>query len=272
MSYIPPNEVTSPRRHFTLVGVIDDGKTDDNPTGEDAVSLAVGRWKNDAGTEEAVLGMRWNGNSVNRIGSPQSRGLPTWFIVPPHLRRVILDNMSLGEGKQELLQEVFGDEYHAGPDGTGWICDKCGQAIRCARDGVVEWVDSDKSSTWEGDRISVVHHYTASPLTEKTGRDGCYIPREEQRRTRSTTSWLHLDRLLGPDGLMTLLEMISDGSVPLEEILAIIQRLHLPRYERARKYVTSAIADGLFEPNRRPGFYSQDDLSLVLENYPKEDS
>ena len=34
--------------------------------------------------------MRWNGNRENPIGNPQSRGLPTWFIVPDeHARQII---------------------------------------------------------------------------------------------------------------------------------------------------------------------------------------
>jgi len=34
--------------------------------------------------------MRWNGNKENPIGNPQSRGLPTWFIVPEQYWKQIL--------------------------------------------------------------------------------------------------------------------------------------------------------------------------------------
>jgi hypothetical protein len=54
------NAVTSPRRHFTLIAVLDDGRNDDNPTGEDSVSVALGRWRSTNGTEEPILGIRWN--------------------------------------------------------------------------------------------------------------------------------------------------------------------------------------------------------------------
>jgi hypothetical protein len=68
--YIEPNEVNSPRRHWTLLVVLDPGRAGN-------VALCVGRWDN-----EPCLGMRWNGSGGNRLGNPQSRGIPTWFIIP----------------------------------------------------------------------------------------------------------------------------------------------------------------------------------------------
>jgi hypothetical protein len=68
--YKEPAEVTSPRRHWTLLMVIDPGH-------EGTLALCVGRWDN-----ESCLGMRWNGEQGSPIGNPQSRGIPTWFIIP----------------------------------------------------------------------------------------------------------------------------------------------------------------------------------------------
>ena len=69
--YTPPTDVTSPRLSWSLIAVLD-------PGGPGDVALALGRWDG-----EAVLAMRWNGDNVgNPIGNPQSRGLPTWFILP----------------------------------------------------------------------------------------------------------------------------------------------------------------------------------------------
>ena len=74
-SYILPEKVTSPRLRWSLIAVLDDGAS----PGATApwVSFALGRWDNDP-----CLAMRWNGNDENPIGNPQSRGLPTWFILP----------------------------------------------------------------------------------------------------------------------------------------------------------------------------------------------
>src|SRR5439155_8708453 len=66
--YVTPEEVVSPKRHWSLIAVLDD---------DDRSTLAIGRWDG-----EAVLAMRWNGNKDNPIGNPQSRGLATWFILP----------------------------------------------------------------------------------------------------------------------------------------------------------------------------------------------
>src|ERR1700694_4205477 len=68
--YIQPSDVQSPRRHWSLIHVLFDG-------GPNESSLAIGRWDN-----KPVLAMRWNGNEDSPLGNPQSRGLPTWFIVP----------------------------------------------------------------------------------------------------------------------------------------------------------------------------------------------
>ncbi|MGH9496867.1 MAG: hypothetical protein ACRD3B_17860 [Candidatus Sulfotelmatobacter sp.] len=75
-AYIKPTDVHAPRRHWSLIHVLFDGGSadDGNPTPN---SLAIGRWDN-----KPVLAMRWNGNEENPLGNPQSRGLPTWFVVP----------------------------------------------------------------------------------------------------------------------------------------------------------------------------------------------
>lgn len=69
MSYINPDLVRSPKSKVSDLEVIKD-------TGEDGWSLAKLKWEG-----KQVLAVRWNGNSEN-VGTPQSRGLPTWFILP----------------------------------------------------------------------------------------------------------------------------------------------------------------------------------------------
>jgi hypothetical protein len=83
-SYIKPVDVHAPKRHWSLVHVLFDGgeaiATNLSPS-----SLAIGRWDN-----TPVLAMRWNGNKENPLGNPQSRGLPTWFILPEQYWKQIL--------------------------------------------------------------------------------------------------------------------------------------------------------------------------------------
>ena len=81
-TYVKPEEVFSPKRHWKLLGVLESGN-------ESGGSVALGRWE-----DKPVLAMRWNGNSENPLGNPQSRGLPTWFIVPSEYTQSILEAFS----------------------------------------------------------------------------------------------------------------------------------------------------------------------------------
>ncbi len=68
--YIPPTTVTSPRQKWILIKVLVD-------EGEGGTAIAVGRWE-----DKPVLAIRWNGDEEGPVGTPQSRGLATWFIIP----------------------------------------------------------------------------------------------------------------------------------------------------------------------------------------------
>jgi hypothetical protein len=79
---IPPADVVSPKRHWSLIAVLRDAN-------DDGSSLAIGRWNG-----KPVLAMRWNGDEQNPIGNPQSRGLPTWFIVPDAYNEAVLGTLT----------------------------------------------------------------------------------------------------------------------------------------------------------------------------------
>jgi hypothetical protein len=73
MNYIDPSTVLSPKGSIEDLQIIYNG-------GEHSWSLARMTWD---GTP--VIGMRWNGGLTEGrigIGNPQSRGYPTWFVVP----------------------------------------------------------------------------------------------------------------------------------------------------------------------------------------------
>lgn len=69
-NYTSPDKVHSPKSRWNFIKVLED-------LGENSTSIAVGYWD-----KETVLAIRWNGNDQNPNGSPQSRGLPVWFILP----------------------------------------------------------------------------------------------------------------------------------------------------------------------------------------------
>jgi hypothetical protein len=97
-TYVKPSDVHSPKRHWSLVHVLFDGGAD-QPEGVDRPetschSLAIGLWDS-----EPVLAMRWNGGKESPLGNPQSRGLPTWFIVPEQHWEQILEAYRFSDDK-----------------------------------------------------------------------------------------------------------------------------------------------------------------------------
>ncbi|OQA55449.1 MAG: hypothetical protein BWY42_01452 [Candidatus Omnitrophica bacterium ADurb.Bin277] len=82
MSYINPNLVVSPKDRVTDLKILRD-------EGENKWALASLRWDG-----EPATAIRWNGGSNDPrfpgIGNPQSRGVPTWFILPDEIAEVIL--------------------------------------------------------------------------------------------------------------------------------------------------------------------------------------
>jgi len=93
--YITPSAVVSPKRSWTLIAVLDEGT-------EGQSALAIGRWDGNV-----VLAMRWNGDANNPIGNPQSRGLPTWFVVPERYYDDVLANKELAPDKVALARNFL---------------------------------------------------------------------------------------------------------------------------------------------------------------------
>src|SRR5262245_2416807 len=94
LDFIPADEVHSPRRQWTLIAVLQDEK---EPT---TCVLAVGRCEN-----KPVLAMRWNGSKDSPIGNPQSRGLPTWFIVGSEFNECLMN--TLPADKKALVKAIL---------------------------------------------------------------------------------------------------------------------------------------------------------------------
>jgi hypothetical protein len=96
--YITPDKVVSPKRNWSLSRVLEKGDQPDS-NGQ-RVAIAAGRWRDDGDRDgRPVLAMRWNGHEGHKIGNPQSRGLPTWFIVPKRLEESVLVTLSKDEQK-----------------------------------------------------------------------------------------------------------------------------------------------------------------------------
>lgn len=78
MAYIEPATVTSPKNSVKNVRILCN-------TGAGGFAVAELEWDG-----APALGIRWNGEPQSEgVGTPQSRGNPTWFILPNELRNEI---------------------------------------------------------------------------------------------------------------------------------------------------------------------------------------
>ncbi len=129
----------------------------------------------------------------------------------------------------------------------------------------MEWLlDPPKSSTggtkgkgYDGKGLRLVHH-------RRVNRRCAYDQRAEFKAKKAILADLPLSSFLGPDGLMQLLSFIGTRTLPTEECLEMIKRLHVPGYEQARGFFDAAIADQVFEPNTPKGYHWQSDIRAVL--------
>ena len=89
MAYQDPRLVKSPKGAVSHLRILYDGGEQTAAYREwEGWSIAELEWY-----EEPTLACRWNGSAdnedVSAIGNPQSRGLPTWFIIPKPLQEAI---------------------------------------------------------------------------------------------------------------------------------------------------------------------------------------
>lgn len=149
-----------------------------------------------------------------------------------------------------------------------WTCDQCGKPILSVDDGWVEWLNGDIKDGWEGTshHLRLVHIVSASPERGRL-KHACYHDTDYWFAAKGyTVADLPLSEFVGPDGLVTLLAFIADKRFSDQnEVLEMIKRLHIPKYEQARPHFESAIAGGAFEPRTAPSYYDQDELGAVLK-------
>ena len=77
--YIDPKTVLSPKGKVSKVKVLFDAGPVDH-------SWSVAQVVYD---DQPRIGIRWNGDPESHIGLPQSRGNPTWFILPDEIAEAI---------------------------------------------------------------------------------------------------------------------------------------------------------------------------------------
>jgi hypothetical protein len=102
---IDSRTVVSPKASIRNLHVVFDGGLWDEANPDwSGWSLSMLQWDG-----SPAVGVRWNGEMGVSVGSPQSRGLPTWFIMPQPLAGLCLDRVSehlrggTGEGAAEAI-------------------------------------------------------------------------------------------------------------------------------------------------------------------------
>jgi hypothetical protein len=113
--------------------------------------------------------------------------------------------------------------------------------------------------------LTLVHHLPASPRRESHNHGCQFNEQMEYRKDGGIVEDLGLEHFCGPNGLVHLLSMVAEHPSSVNEILEMIQRIHIPGYERARLHARRAISEGVFEPNLPPGFYWQSDIRAILD-------
>lgn len=140
---------------------------------------------------------------------------------------------------------------------TQWRCDTCGDPIVKVVDGWVEWLEPGSSTSGKkpGRGLRLVHQ----------NKNCQYDERREHATDGSILCDMQLSHYLGADGLTSLLSLSVDQSVPQEEVIEMIKRLHTPGYELVRPILAQAIADGVIEPNMPKGLHWQRDIDAVTD-------
>ena len=143
-------------------------------------------------------------------------------------------------------------------DFMGWRCESCDQLITKVDDGWVEWLASedDRGQAVVGG-LRLVHRRAQS--AHELERSCRYDASKEFGINRSIVEGLSLARLVGPDGLMTLLSLLAAGELPKGQIIELTKRLHIPGYELSSNLsgITSQIDPTAYLGER---FYLQSEL------------
>ena len=141
-----------------------------------------------------------------------------------------------------------------------WKCDTCGESIDTVDAGWVEWkVDTGVVPRGGKSDFRLVHSHGASrsglrcQYDERSLGDGIIV------------GDLPLSQFVDLDGLITLLEFMSDNPSMQNQLIELIKRIHVPQYDEARGSFAAAIAAGAFEPNTKPNFHTTKQIAATIE-------
>lgn len=146
-----------------------------------------------------------------------------------------------------------------------WICDSCGQVIKSADDGYVEWlVESEESSFSSQYGFKIIH--SGEECTCYSQEDISFIdaPLEFFLRDKGYLNILNfLD--IGP---LLMREYKGPRVKNLREFVEFMRRLTVPYYEEARLYFDNLHTDEHFVLD--DSIYQQENLIKIIQKYGRD--
>lgn len=148
-----------------------------------------------------------------------------------------------------------------------WICDRCGEVIKKANEGWVEWI-TDRD-THQASGFKIVHHAVRSPR----GNGGCYHYTGHPGRSDT-----HLDHFIGDTPMVHLLRFLDIGEhhdpdyhgprvSDMREFVEFFRRLTIPYYEEARTYWSQAESDDMFADANEIWIYLPETQKEIIRRY-----
>ncbi len=114
-----------------------------------------------------------------------------------------------------------------------WTCDRCHKPIQSVEDGWVQWLSIGEYPNVRAERLQLVHHKSASPLTNSDV--GCYFHRQSMLdRFGYLVEDLPLSWFVEQAGLLRLFNLLEEGELLQKEVLELTKRLHIQGYETKR--------------------------------------
>lgn len=123
-----------------------------------------------------------------------------------------------------------------------WICDKCKEPIMTAEEGWFQWTKNLNTETLSN--FKLIHHPVCKQPGPKILKSGLTSPGDP------------LNEFLGTDGLIRLLELMSKTKAKnQDQLLEMIQRLHVPGYESVRPHLKKAHEERQLVPPNNGVYY-----------------
>ncbi len=144
-----------------------------------------------------------------------------------------------------------------------WRCDRCQGQILSPEDGWVEWLTTLDGQCWG---LKLVH--SASYWLRQESNHRCQY--KESSESGRLVQDLPLAEFVGYDGLIRFLDIVSEGRLPLTEILQMIQRIHIPGYDSAHPYFAEMESNGYISRRMNEGLYFMEQIEIVLDSIEEE--